>query len=541
MTTETDFDGIIIGSGQHGLILASYLQRAGLKIALVERRLTYGGGLMTEEVTLPGFYHNLHSINHFSITETPWYRDLGLSAKVGYITPRYEFAQPHSDGTALVFSRDIDETVASIARFSAKDAHTFREWNQRAEEMTRRIFIPERYSEPLAEAERSELLEASPIGRDFLELTRRQPDEVVSELFEDERVKVLFLFKLSLFGTVLHETLGTVSPLGSVIRAFDLATGYQLCQGGSWNLARGLMETFIAAGGTFLNQTHIARILVQGNRATGVETADGRELQASQFVASTIDVRQTFSRLLDPQNLPEEYQAKVSDFRNTGWTLFGLHLALREPPRYIASSFDPNVDRTLKYNVGSESIGSLTSAHDDVLAGRFPSQIQFGGGALSVLDPTQAPPGAHTAYAWHVVPFAPDGDPENLNSHREEFADAILEKWRQYAPNLTADNILARYTYTAYEYSKELINMENGDIFMGSLDAGQVMSNHFGYRTPIDGLYMAGSATHPNGGISGGAGYVAAGLIARDINARMWWQPEDAGASLRALAASRPL
>jgi phytoene dehydrogenase-like protein len=541
MTTETDFDGIIIGSGQHGLILASYLQRAGLKIALVERRLTYGGGLMTEEVTLPGFYHNLHSINHFSITETPWYRDLGLSAKVGYITPRYEFAQPHSDGTALVFSRDIDETVASIARFSAKDAHTFREWNQRAEEMTRRIFIPERYSEPLAEAERSELLGASPIGRDFLELTRRQPDEVVSELFEDERVKVLFLFKLSLFGTVLHETLGTVSPLGSVIRAFDLATGYQLCRGGSWNLARGLMETFIAAGGTFLNQTHVARILVQGNRATGVETADGGELRASQFVASTIDVRQTFSRLLDPQTLPEEYQTKVSDFRNTGWTLFGLHLALREPPRYIASSFDPNVDRTLKYNVGSESIASLTSAHDDVLAGRFPSQIQFGGGALSVLDPTQAPPGAHTAYAWHVVPFAPDGDPENLNSHREEFADAILEKWRQYAPNLTADNILARHTYTAYEYSKELINMENGDIFMGSLDAGQVMSNHFGYRTPIDGLYMAGSATHPNGGISGGAGYIAAGLIARDINARMWWQPEDAGASLRALAASRSL
>jgi phytoene dehydrogenase-like protein len=541
MTTEKDFDGIVIGSGQHGLILASYLQKAGLNIALVERRLTYGGGLMTEEVTLPGFYHNLHSINHFSITDTPWYRDLGLSAKVGYITPRYEFAQPHSDGTALVFSRDIDETVASIARFSAKDAQTFREWNQRAEEMTRQIFIPERYSEPLAEAERRELLEASPIGRDFLELTLRHPDEVVGELFEDERVKVLFLFKLSLFGTVLHETLGTVSPLGSVIRAFDLATGYQLCRGGSWNLARGLMETFIAAGGTFLNQTHVERILVEGNRAAGIETADGQELRASQFVASTLDVRQTFSRLLDPQTLPEDYQARVGGFRNTGWTLFGLHLALREPPRYSAAGFDPNVDRTLKYNIGSESIASLSSAHDDVLAGRFPSQIQFGGGALSVLDPTQAPPGAHTAYAWHVVPFAPEGDPENLNSHREEFADAIIEKWRQYAPNLTADNILARHTYTAYEYSKELINMENGDIFMGSLDAGQVMHNHFGYRTPIDGLYMAGSATHPNGGISGGAGYIAAGLIAKDIDARPWWQPEDAGARLRALAASPQL
>jgi phytoene dehydrogenase-like protein len=538
MTTETHFDGIIIGSGQHGLILASYLQKAGLKIALLERRLTYGGALMTEEVTLPGFYHNLHSINHFSITDTPWYRDLGLGTKVGYITPRYEFAQPHADGTALIFSRDIDETVASIARFSAKDAQMFREWNRRAEEMTREIFIPERYSEPLGEAERRELLQASPIGRDFLELTLRQPDEVVGELFEDERVKVLFLFKLSLFGTVLHETLGSVSPLGSVIRAFDLATGYELCQGGSWNLARGLMETFIAAGGTFLNQTEVARIQVQDGKAVGVETSDGRELRASQFVASTLDVRQTFNRMLDPTSLPAEYQAKVSGFRNTGWTLFGLHLALREAPQYTAANFDPNVNRTLKYNIGSESVASLTSAHDDVVAGRFPSQIQFGGGALSVLDPTQAPPGAHTAYAWHVVPFAPDGDPENLNTHREQFADAILEKWREYAPNLTADNILARHTYTAYEYSKELINMEGGDIFMGSLDAGQVMHNHFGYRTPIEGLYMAGSATHPNGGISGGGGYIAAGVIAKDIGAKLWWKPEDAGTTLRALAAA---
>ena len=99
--------------------------------------------------------------------------------------------------------------------------------------MTRRIFLHERFSEPLAPDERDELLSASAMGREFLALTRRQPGEVVDDLFEDERLKVLFLFKLSLFGTVLHETLGTSSPLGSLIRAFDLATGYQLCRQGS--------------------------------------------------------------------------------------------------------------------------------------------------------------------------------------------------------------------------------------------------------------------------------------------------------------------
>ena len=96
------YDGIIIGAGQHGMVLGAYLAKAGLNILLVERRLAYGGGLMTSEATRPGFYHNLHSINHFHITETPWFRDLGLADRVTYITPRYEFGQAHLDGTALV-------------------------------------------------------------------------------------------------------------------------------------------------------------------------------------------------------------------------------------------------------------------------------------------------------------------------------------------------------------------------------------------------------------------------------------------------------
>jgi phytoene dehydrogenase-like protein len=126
-----EYDGIIIGSGQHGLVLAAYLARAGLKILLLERRLIYGGGLSTTEVTKPGFYHQMHSVNHFNISEAPWYKDLGLAAKVKYVTPRYDFAQPHRDGTALVFSRYIDETCASIGHFSKKDAQTYRRANPR--------------------------------------------------------------------------------------------------------------------------------------------------------------------------------------------------------------------------------------------------------------------------------------------------------------------------------------------------------------------------------------------------------------------------
>ena len=138
----------------------------------------------------------------------------------------------------------------------------------------------------------------------FSSVTRRQPLEVVDELFENEHVKLLFLFKVSLFGTWLTDTLSKTSPMGSVIRAFDLQSGYQLCQGGSFNLARGLMETFIAAGGTFAPQVRIDRIVIEGGRATGIALDDGRTVRAKQFVASTIDVHQTFESLIGREQLP---------------------------------------------------------------------------------------------------------------------------------------------------------------------------------------------------------------------------------------------
>ena len=532
---ERSYDGIIIGAGQHGLVLGSYLARAGLRILLVERRLTYGGGLSTREVTKPGFYHNLHSINHFHITETPWFKDLGLEARVSYITPRYEFGQAHLDGTALVLGRDLDETVANIARFSQKDAATFREWNRRAEEITSRILLPERYAEPLPQAEREALLGETALGRDFLEVTRRQPLDVVDELFENEHVKLLFLFKVSLFGTWLTDTLSKTSPMGSVIRAFDLQSGYQLCRGGSFNLARGLMETFIAAGGTFAPQVRIERIVIEGGRATGIALDDGRVVRASAFVASTLDVHQTFESLIGRDQLPEKMRSRLDAFQYTAWTLFGLHLALHESPRFAAEAFDHNINRALKWSIGADTMADLFAAHRDVQAGRVPAVVQFGSGPLSLIDPTQAPPGKHTTYAWHVMPLEPDTGGKDHEAFKEEFSEKILQTWARYCPNMTAKNVIGQYAYTAREYIAEFPNMRNGDIFMGAFNAEQVMYNHFGYRTPIPNLYYAGSAAHPGGAISGGPGYISAGIIARDLGLKLWWKPWDAREALAAV------
>ena len=262
-----------------------------------------------------------------------------------YVTPRYDFAQPHRDGTALVFSRDIDETIASIRHFSRRDAETYREWNRKADLISDWIFLPERFSEPLPEPERDALLGKSQIGRDFLEIINRQPLDAVRELFENELVQLLVLFKLSLFGTVLYDQVTSRSPMGALLRGFDHAAGYQVCVGGSVSLARGLAEAFVKAGGRLMTGAHVERIIVEAGRATGVELADGRTLRARQFVASTIDVPQTFRKMVGFEQLPADYRKKVENFKHTDWSLYGLHLCLKELPRHLGTEFDPNVNR----------------------------------------------------------------------------------------------------------------------------------------------------------------------------------------------------
>ncbi len=142
-------------------------------------------------------------------------------------------ARPLSDGRALIFSRNLDETRRQHRAASQRRTHArFASGTRRPKRSRATFSCLSASSEPLPQAEREELLSRSAIGRDFLAATRRQPLEVVNELFENEHVKLMFLFKVSLFGTWLVDTLDKTSPMGSVIRAFDLETGYQLCRGG---------------------------------------------------------------------------------------------------------------------------------------------------------------------------------------------------------------------------------------------------------------------------------------------------------------------
>ena len=521
---QRTYDGIIIGAGHHGLVLGSYLAKAGLDILLVDRRLTYGGGLNTTEATLPGFYHNLHSINHFHITETPWFKDLGLSARVDYITPRYEFGQAHADGTALVLGRDLEETVANIARFSKRDADTFRAWNAQAEEMTARILIPERYAEPLPQAEREALLSRTALGRDFLSMANRQPLDVVRELFENEHVQLLFLFKVSLFGTWLTDTLSKTSPMGSVIRAFDLQTGYQLCQGGSFNLARGLMETFIAAGGTFAPQVALERIVIEGGRASGVALASGEIVPARRVVAN-VNPKLLFERLVAPGDVDADFRARMAAYR-CGSGTFRMNVALSELPDFLALRGTDAQPHHASGIIVAPSLEYMERAYFDARTDGWSRAPIVEMLIPSVVDDTLAPAGQHVAslFCQHVHPdIGVVRQGRTWDDFRDAVADVMIAAVDAVAPNF-ARSVIARRSLTPLDLERDF-GLVGGDIFHGALGLDQLFSTrpvlgNADYRMPIRGLYLCGSGAHPGGGVSGIPGRNAAREILRDVKRR---------------------
>ena len=134
-----------------------------------------------------------------------------------------------------------------------------------------------------------------------------------------------------------------------------------------------------------------------------------------------------------------------------------------------------------------------------------------------------------------MAPYDLHGDPETWKAVADEVPERTLDSWGEYAPNMTEDNVVEAYTYTPRQIPLTNVNMVDGSIFVGALTADQTLSNHIGYRTPIEGLFLCGSSAHAGGAINGGAGYVSAKIILQSLDIEPWWNPVDVRASLAAL------
>jgi len=474
-----EYDGIILGAGPNGLTVAAYLAKAGLKILLLEKRFEAGGGLATEQVTLPGFLHNTHAVYMPMVDYAPPLKDfedyLSKDYDLEFVFPELVMAMPFADGSSLCLYQDVEKTCDSIAQFSKKDAETYRRVQDRFRVLTEDFLGPATYEMAKPAFEQMVRLQTTDVGREIGEWTEKTPRAIVEELFEDDRVRTMFLYLSCMWG--LHYDLEGVSYLVPLM--FNRATNYRLVVGGSHHLAHLFTKVLYRHGGMIISPVQVKRIVIENGAATGVELQDGTLYRARKFVASSLDPYQTFLEYVGESNLEGSFVTRINDWKWELSSLFHVHLALTEAPQFKAAASNPDLNRALITVLGYETEENLIRHYDAIHAGElFPGG--FNCAFPSVHDPKQAPQGKHTGLISLHAPYRlKNGGEENWYKIREKEADRCVELLRQYAPNITGENTLWRYITAPLDISHKF-----ADMVEGSYKQGAYLPLQMGYLRP---------------------------------------------------------
>ncbi|MEJ2716287.1 MAG: NAD(P)/FAD-dependent oxidoreductase [Deltaproteobacteria bacterium] len=463
-----EYDGIIIGAGPNGLTTAAYLAKAGLKILLLEKRFEAGGGLATEQVTLPGFLHNTHAVYMPMVDYAPPIKDfeeyLTKDYDLEFIHPPLVMSMLFSDGSALCIYRDVEKTCKSIAQFSQKDAETYRRISERYRVLTEDFLAPATYEMAKPAFEQMITLQRTDVGQEITELTEKTPQAIIHELFENDRVRCFFLYLSCMWG--LHYDLEGVSYLVPLL--INRAANYALVVGGSHHLAHLFTKVIYRHGGMIVSPVTVKRIVVENGAATGVELHDGTMYAARKFVASSLDPYQTFLKYVGAENLEERFVTRINDWQWESSSFFHVHLALNEAPQFAAAKSNPDVNEAFIRVVGYETEEELVKHYDAIHSGEL-----YPGGLNccfpSLHDPKQAPPGQHTALlSLHAPHDLKEGGAEQWYRIREQEAARCVELLRTYAPNLTEENILWHYITTPLDIGNKFADMVKGSYKQGA-------------------------------------------------------------------------
>ncbi|MEN6466951.1 MAG: NAD(P)/FAD-dependent oxidoreductase [Syntrophaceae bacterium] len=525
------YDVIIIGVGPNGMTIGGYLAKAGLKVLMLEKRGEVGGGLATEEVTIPHYLHNTHAIYHMMADYAPPLKDFNIDQyAVKHIYPDLQFAMPLSDGRSICLYRDVEKTCQSIAKISPKDAESYRGVARKFNEIVDSYLAPAAYvpcmPAPLVAAK----LEETEFGASITKLSERTPEDIINDLFENEHVRAIMLYACCHWG--LEYDRSGVSYMVPLL--LDRATHSGLVEGGSHKLSAGLLKAVLEKGGEVRTNVRIKRIIMEKGAAKGVELIDGTEIRASKAVVSTIDTHQTFLKYVGEQNLDKEFVEKIKIWQWEKWSLFALHMALAEAPNFTAAAGNPDFNKSLIYVLGCETSQDLKKQWDALRKGQLLEPSAFNCCFPSVHDPSQAPAGRHSGLISQMAPYRLNGDFKTwLNvKYKEEQAAKLIAVLQKYAPNMTMDKVLFQYIATPPDIENKFPNMVEGSIKQGAyhpLQMGFLRPNEDCSQnaTPVKNLYLGGASCFPGGMITFGPGYVAANRIAEDLGITKWWsEPE---------------
>ena len=467
-------DAVVVGSGPNGLAAAIVLARAGLHTVLREGQPTLGGGLRSAELTLPGFVHDVCSAVHPLALSSPFFRSLPLAQfELDWVQPTSPLAHPLDGGTAAVLEQSLDETARGLGEGGRSWVRLHGAFARAWDELSVDVL-----ASPLH-------IPRHPLLMAWFGVHALLPATLAARRLDGMAARALFA------GNAAHSFLPLEAPgtaaFGLLLSVAAHAVGWPIVRGGSQRFADALLGYFRSLGGE-----------VQANAP--VTNLD--ELASARVVMLDLGPHQV-ARIAGAR-LPARYRQALERYRY-GAAAFKLDWALDGPVPWAAPACaraaTVHLAGTLEEVVASEAAHARGEVHERP----FVLFVQ-----PTLFDPTRAPVGRHTAWAYCHVP----------NGCRLDLTERIERQVERFAPGFR-DRILARSAITPAQLEERNANLIGGDINGGMMDLRQILRRPVlspaPYRTPVRGVYLCSASTPPGGGVHGMGGYHAAQLALRDL------------------------
>ena len=535
------YDVVIIGAGHNGLVCAAYLLKAGYSVLLLEKRSVPGGAATTEEslpTEAPGFKFNLCAIDHEFIHLGPVVQELELE-KYGleYLECDPVVFCPHPDGKYFLGHKSLEKTCAEIARYSDRDAKKYKEytefWQRVLGAMIPMFNAPPKSIIDIAGNYDIKKLKDlfSVIGSpfktlDFIRTMLSSGEDVLNEWFDSEFLKAPLARLCAELGAPPSQKTNAV---GAIMMAMRHEPGMSRPRGGTGALVQALLKLVKSKGGVVLTDQHVEKILIDNGKAVGVRVAGGVEYRANKGVISNIDAQRVFLHLIDEgdvnsadPNLRERLDRRIV---NNNETILKIDLALDKPLNFEHHNHDDS------YLIGSvliaDSVTHVEQAHSKCTLGEIPdSDPSMYLVVPTMLDPSMAPDGKHTAWIEFFAPYQIAGAEGTglkgtgwTDELKNKVADRVIDKLADYSPNVK-DSIIARRVESPAELGERLGahkgNYYHIDMTLDQMIFFRPLPELANYKTPIEGLFLTGAGTHPGGSISGMPGRNCARIFLHD-------------------------
>jgi phytoene dehydrogenase-like protein len=504
------YDVIVVGGGHNGLVAAAYLARAGRRVVVCERRHTVGGAAVSEHPFGPDF--TVTSLSYVvSLLPQEMVRDLGLAEHGYHVYPQGPYFAPRRDGRYLALPDEPADRYKEISKFSTADAEAYEKWDAWMGRLGGLVgpllsAIPPKLGSKKARDLLGQAALAARLRKvdvraafDLTRLFTASVADLVEDRFESEAVRGV----LSVSGVI-----GTWAGPRSAGTAYVMLhhhigeTTWGFPRGGMGGVTQAMARAATAFGAEIRLNARVASIDVGGGRVRGVTLESGDALSAP-VVITTAHPKISFLRLVERSQLPADFVADIESWQTRSGTV-KVNFAVDRLPTFAAHpEFDPSIyGGTI---VLAESLDDIEGAYQEAVAGRA-ATLPFADVCIpSVFDDTLAPAGKHIVSAftqWVPHGWAREPHPNEL----ETYADRLTARMEAVAPGFT-ESIIGRQVIGPDTMEREY-GLVGGNIFHGELTPGQMFhcrpaAGYADLRTPVRGLYQAGSATHGGGGVTG--------------------------------------